>query len=152
MVQMTTLAKAMLYAVITAVAVSISVTLVWRYLTPVVVLMSPIEPLVQTSNNSIMGEFTGFKLKGCPPVSGSERGFMKLHGVWYEDVPFEFLGDISPGSSKPRWKFSYFGWWRWEPNSVPTEVMMQLDHICGDHKQTTTIGPFPVMQLSEIEG
>lgn len=131
-------------ALVASLFISTTITGIWMFTVPVMIFMKPVGDVVH-AGSSVIGEFIGFKLRDCSPILGSERGFMKINGVWYEDIPFEFVDDQSPGSSKPPRIRSYFGWWEWKTEGQPTQVMMQIDHLCGSNQFTSNFGPFDVI-------
>ena len=141
---MKTLKKITIPAIIASVPITGIILGIWMFAVPVVIFMKPVGDVVH-AGSSVIGEFIGFKLRNCSPILGSERGLMKINGIWYEDIPFEFVDDQSPGSSKPPRMRSYFGWWEWETESQPTQVMMQINHLCGSNKFTSNFGPFDVI-------
>ena len=130
-------------ALVVSLPTSTIVLLVWTFVIPVVIFMKPVGDVIH-SGSSVIGEFVGFKLRDCSPILGSERGLMKIDNIWFEDIPFEFVDDQSPGSSKPPLMRSYFGWWKWSAVEKPTHVMMQIDHLCNHREVTSTFGPFEV--------
>lgn len=134
----------MLPALISSIVITTVILMIWTFAIPVVIFMKPVGDVVYYGS-SVIGEFTGFKLRDCSPILGSERGLMKVDGIWFEDIPFEFVNDKSPGSSKPPLMRSYFGWWEWSANQKPTHVMMQIDHLCDYRQITSTYGPFSVI-------
>ena len=130
-------------AKVVSLPLSAIIVAVWTFAIPVVVLMKPVGDVVY-SGSSVIGEFVGYKLRNCSPILGSERGLIKVNGTWFEDIPFEFVDDQSPGSSKPPLMRSYFGWWQWSTDQEPTHVMMQIDHLCGSRQTVSTFGPYEV--------
>lgn len=116
---------------------------VWYVLTPVVIAMAPKAPLTYDAPY-VSGEFTGYKVRSCPPVAGSERGFVEVDGVWFDDVPFKFVDDPSPGSSKPSRVWSNFGRWEWSHKERPDAVLMEIDHTCNGQVRTSSYGPYEV--------
>ena len=131
-------------ALVASVPITATILIVWTFAIPVVVFMKPVGDVIY-SGSSVIGEFIGFKLRDCSPILGSERGLMKIDNVWFEDIPFEFVDDQSPGSSKPSLMRSYFGWWQWSAEKEPTHVMMQINHLCNHREITSTFGPFKVI-------
>lgn len=117
------------------------IVVIWTFVVPVVMLMKPVGDVVY-SGSSVVGEFVGYKLRNCSPIIGSERGLIKVDGIWFEDMPFEFIDNQSPVSSKSHLIRSYFGWWQWSTDQEPTHVMMQIDHLCGSRQITSTYGPY----------
>ena len=131
-------------ALVTSLLISTAITGIWTFTVPVVIFMKPVDVVVHTGSH-VIGEFIGFKLRDCSPILGSERGLIKINGVWYEDIPFEFVDDQSPGSSKPPRMRSHFGWWEWKTEAQPTQAMMQIDHLCGSNQFTSNFGPLDVI-------
>lgn len=97
--------------------------------------------------DKLLVDVWGFKLKDCDPYPGSYEGLAR-DGDALRPVPFEFIDDKTPDSSKPVSWFGmqYFGTWAWDVAAYPETpaVQMNMAHVCGDRVVDTVLGPFPV--------
>lgn len=110
---------------------------------PVVVFPSA-EGVHAPVNGVVTATLGGHKIRGCPPVKGSFVGWERRHDVWHE-VGFEWVGDLSPDSSKPTSLFRQrFGLARWSGVSPAARALrVTLEHGCGDGPpRVTVVGPF----------
>jgi hypothetical protein len=96
----------------------------------------------RSDRSSITADVVGFKIRDCDVVPGSSVGWVK-GSEWYE-VPFEFVDDDTPDSSKPATSAKQsFGLWRWVTRPVDGKlVKMTIQHKCDGVVRTTTAGPF----------
>jgi hypothetical protein len=108
---------------------------------PITFLMSVNE--WKSTRSHITAEVMGYKVRDCQVVKGSFVGWVYSGEAWRE-IPFEFVNDSSPNSSKPAtFDKQSFGSWRWhtQPRDGKS-VKMTMQHSCNGAIQTTSIGPF----------
>lgn len=96
------------------------------------------------NKTTIRGEIEGYKVRDCAVVKNSFVGWAFISDKWHE-VPFTFVNDVSPNSSKPRGFFEKqsFGFWQW--STAPRygkKIKMTMQHQCDGTIRTTEIGPF----------
>jgi hypothetical protein len=94
------------------------------------------------TRSSITAEVVGFKVRDCAVVKGSAVGWVK--GSEWHEVPFRFVDDDTPDSSKPAtFEKQSFGLWRWKTRPIDGKlVKMTIQHECNGIVRTTTAGPF----------
>lgn len=132
-------------AVAVAGAIVLFGLVVWVYLIPVIVFMRPVSNLT-FSNGNISSEFIGFKLKNCVPIFGSETGFVKIENRWYGDIDFYFAHGPKQGQSAPVFLENSYGTWVWKNEAIPSDVMMEINHVCGRRTIISRYGPFEVIE------
>lgn len=97
----------------------------------------------ESTRSNITAEVIGYKIRDCLVVRGSYVGWVYSGNVWRE-IPFEFVNDETPNSSKPStMDRQSFGLWQW--GTQPRDgklVKMTMQHNCNGSIQTTSIGPF----------
>lgn len=111
------------------------------FVSGVVIGMHPIQESWCRGEGYVQARFKGYKLKDWWPVAGSFGGQIRL-GERTPDVPFSFVNDPTPGSSKPiGWQG--FGIWRWE-HGQPEAVRMTMRHTNGTDEVLSSFGFFDV--------
>lgn len=125
-----------------AMFIVLSVLQLWVIFAPVVVFMKASD-WHSTRSFYISANISGYKINGCDLVKDSAVGWEKHDGRWFE-TRFNFVKDLTPGSSKPTSIFQRldFGRWRWKVSNDKNPVRITLQHDCNGGVRTTTIGPF----------
>jgi hypothetical protein len=123
----------------------IIVAAIFYYYLPVGVFIRPVGPVKFMHGGVVSADVVGRKIKRCPRVVGSERGYViRRGGQGAEDaVKFEFYNDRTPNDSRPVGP-NNFGTWRWYVDQCPAQVLMTMQHICDGEVRDLTIGPWPV--------
>lgn len=101
------------------------------------------------SEEAISADVSGYKVRDCTFINGSEVGYLTKSGV-ITQVPFHFEKDSKeskPSSHKFRIAFD-----RWVWDDQPDEedydvtVMATVKHDCDGDIVQTTVGPFKIPQ------
>lgn len=120
------------------------VALIAPLLMPVVILDRTAD-LRRVAPAEVRAVLSGHKIRGCELVAGSFVGWYLAPWGWQE-VPFEWLADTSPDSTRPRSLFERqrFGpaLWREVP-AAAREVRVTAQHNCGSEPPVVTVlGPY----------
>lgn len=89
----------------------------------------------------VQAHFDGYKMRDWWPVAGSFGGQVDT-GHEIIDVPFQFVADPTPASSKPT-GWQSFGIWRWY-DVAPEAVRLTMRHTNGDHETISAYGFYTV--------
>lgn len=102
----------------------------------------------EVTTNTFRVHITGVKVRQCRFIKGSERGFVRVDGVWTDqNVGFDFI--IPPksryGASRPVGVGDFGIWeWRFEDMKRVEAVRSAVDHDCNGVTIVTPQGPFKV--------
>lgn len=93
---------------------------------------------------------TGRKIRECFPIAGTQAGWYRVDGIWYEADGFSFVNDPSFTSRPAQPALQDFGVWQWAglpdgADRVKTTIM----HDCDGRLKLTTVGPFNVVEGDE---
>lgn len=130
-----------------ALAVGVGLWLAVESVTWAIDRFSPVASSLRASQWSyqdgwIQSRVVGKKGRDCQFVKGSEAGLALQDGLWVE-VPFAFLGDVSPGSSRPIGE-NDFGVWAWQVPEDTKSLLVTVRHECDGNIVSTSLGPFDV--------